>query len=202
MTSSVFLATIAVVIEFITMALYIRDICRGQVKPHAFTWIIWTLLQSIATAAILFEEAWIGGISLLVCLPVYFTIFLLSLKRGDKNISRKDWITFILTLSAIPLWQMTKNPIFAVVLVSLIDAAGTSFTFRKVWRNPFEEQALLFIAYALTGLLRLTVMDPFNFVTAFYPSTVFFLDTAMAVLIVLRRLFLSRQKASSSEPAV
>jgi len=48
MDYKVILGTVAVVMALYSYVPYIKDIFAGKTKPHAFTWLIWGLLTSIA----------------------------------------------------------------------------------------------------------------------------------------------------------
>ena len=79
---------------------YIRDILKRKTEPHTYSWLIWTILQTVGVMAQLKEGAgygaWALGIGAFFC----FAIFLLSLKYGTKNISQFD--TLCLLASVVP----------------------------------------------------------------------------------------------------
>src|SRR5262245_28245295 len=97
---------------------------RGKTKPHAYTWLIWTITLGTAMAGLFRGH---GGC---VALPIgsgtflVFVTFLLSFKYGTKNITRSDAVTLIAALGAVVVWWQLKNPLAAVLMVSLIDVIG------------------------------------------------------------------------------
>jgi hypothetical protein len=83
---------------------YVRSIFVANTKPHAFTWLVWGTVMAIAFFAQLSDMAgagsWATGLSAAFCLG----IGVLALFRGEKHITRGDWIAFLATFLAIPLW--------------------------------------------------------------------------------------------------
>jgi hypothetical protein len=49
---------------------------------------------------------------------------IIALYRGDKHITRGDWLAFAATSLAIPLWIVTSDPLWSVLLVTWIDAVA------------------------------------------------------------------------------
>jgi len=47
-----------------------------------------------------------------------------------------DWYFFLAALAAIPLWLLTRTPLYSVVVVTVIDALAYVPTFRKSWHRP------------------------------------------------------------------
>jgi hypothetical protein len=120
---------------------YARSIFVANTKPHAFTWLVWGAVMAIAFVAQLSDKAgagsWATGLSAAFCLG----IGVVALFRGEKHITRGDWVAFVVTLLAIPLWVVTSDPLWSVLLVTGIDAVAYYPTFRKSYAKPDEELA-------------------------------------------------------------
>src|SRR5882724_13674059 len=71
---------------------YVRSIFVSNTKPHAFTWLVWGTVMAIAFVAQLSDRAgagsWATGLSAAFCLG----IGIIALFRGEKHITRGDWI--------------------------------------------------------------------------------------------------------------
>ncbi len=171
----------------LSLGLYIKTIFYGTTKPHYFTWLIWSLLMGIAFAAQMSENAgpgsWVIGLSAVGC----FMIAVLGFFRGEKNITRSDKIAFACGLAAIPLWQITKNPQWSVILVTLIDCIGFYPTFRKTWYKPYEEPVSPYVISLFTMLVSVFALQTINLTTALYPSALVFANAAFVVMIYARR---------------
>ena len=56
MELKIFLGAIAALLALLSSFLYIRDIFRGNTKPHTYTWLIWSIVTTIA-----FFGQWVSG---------------------------------------------------------------------------------------------------------------------------------------------
>jgi len=170
---------------------YFSSIWQGKTRPHAFSWFIWGVISSIGFAAQFAEGAgagsWARGFGAVTC----FLLVGISLFRGEKNITRGDWITLIVALSAIPLWMITKTPLWSVVLVCLIDTAGYLPTIRKSWAKPQSESAISYSLGSLGALLTLLAIENYTMATWLYPAVLVTSNGAMALFLLNRRLRLA-----------
>ncbi len=167
--------------------MYIRDVLRGHVRPHLFTWTVWGILMSIALAAQLTQDTSPGTWNLMSSTVLTVAVAIASLFYGDRNITRGDWIAFIASLSAIPVWKMTANPVYAVLLICAIDCAAVWPTFRKSWYRPHQEGALMFALTVPQFLLSIVALDRVTLVTALYPALIAGLNTALVLMLLWRR---------------
>jgi len=178
---------IAVAVGLAGQGWYLLQAMRRTVRPHIFSWIIWGLLGLIGTAAQYTANAgpgcWSVGISSITC----FFIAIAGLFHGEKSITRGDWICFLFLLSAIPVWVMTKNPLWAVVIVCAIDTGAFYPTFRKSWSQPHKEGIIGFSAYALQMVFSFAALESFTLTTTLYPIVLFAMNAALAVTLLYRR---------------
>lgn len=172
------------------LAIYLYSIKVGESKPHFFSWFVWALLMLIAFFAQISDGAgagaWVIGVSGFCCLA----ISIYALFKGEKNITRSDWLAFISALTAIPIWYVTKNPLYAVILVSLIDLAAFFPTFRKSWSKPLEESLLTYTICAVTYAMSIVALENFSFTTALYPATLIVANTSFVTMLLIRRKML------------
>lgn len=178
---------IATVLTFAAHIPYIVTILRGTNKPHMFTWIIWTLLTFIILAAQIVGGAGPGAWSTAAVLLPCLVITALSFKQGEKNITRSDWAMFIAGLLAIPAWALTDDPLWAVIIVVGIDALAFGPTFRKSWHKPFEENSAMYGVNIIRHSFSIAAIASYTMVTALYPVMLLFMNTAMWVMLMVRR---------------
>ena len=187
MTEKEILGGLSVVLGLVCYVVYMWGIYRGSTKPHLFTWLLWSILISITFSVQVVENAgpgsWHIGMSALVTLFIVGVSFF----RGEKNITRSDWAAFIIALSAIPVWKMTGNPLWAIIIVSMIDAAAYYPTFRKSWMKPWEEPALAYFIGMVQFSISLFALERVAFTTALYPAVVAVLNFTMVLLLLWRR---------------
>jgi len=178
---------IAALLGIIASSLYVWQILKHGIRPHIFSRIVWGILMLIAFAAQVSAGAgpgsWTMGISALIC----FIIAGLGFFYGEKSITRNDWASFIFSLSAIPVWMATHNPLWAVIIVSAIDAVAYYPTFRKSWVNPYQESLTAFFIYTLQMSLSLAALDSFTLTTALYPATLVSMNVILVFILLYRR---------------
>jgi len=190
----IILVIIAVLINFIAYFYYIRNVLINNTKPHSFSWIIWSILVGIAFFAQLSDNAgigmWVTGFDALLC----FIVFVLSIKKGEKNITNSDKISLILAILAIVIWIFTSNPLLSVILISFIDGIGFFPTFRKSYNKPYEETVTLFFLSGLIFALALFALEHYTIITVLYISVVMSLDFLFTIMIIIRRRKFKKMK--------
>ncbi|MFH1157998.1 MAG: hypothetical protein V1721_03825 [Pseudomonadota bacterium] len=187
MTEKEILGGLSVAVGIVCYAVYIWGIYRGTTKPHLFTWLIWGILQSIAFAVQVVEKAGPGAWNLGVSALIIFCIAGASFFCGEKHITRSDWVAFITALLAIPLWKMTGNPLWAVVIAAMIDVAAFYPTFRKSWMKPWEECAMAYFIGMVQFILSILALERTTLATALYPFVSVSLDGLLILMLLWRR---------------
>ncbi len=187
MDYKIVLTGIGIVIGLVSYGFYFYGIYRGKTKPHVFTWFVWTILNGIVFFAQIYKGggfgSWIVGVNALSCLAVTIAAII----YGEKHITRADWFSFFGALSGIALWLITKNPLLAVILSSVVDIFAIIPTFRKSYYKPQEENALAFTFDTIKFALSLFALKSFNLTTVFYPASVVLIDSVLVLMILIRR---------------
>jgi hypothetical protein len=101
--------------------------------------------------------------------------------------TKTDWLALLSGLSIIPLWYVTKNALWAVVLATLIDAFAYYPTFRKAWIKPYEEDFFLYASDDIKWIFALLAMSDHSTTTLLYPFFCMLANSSVAVMIVWRR---------------
>lgn len=182
------LSGFAIALTFIAFVPYIRSILQNKTKPHAFSWIIWASVTFIIFLAQLSDGggagAWPIGISGVITL---FVAVLAYLKKTDHMIAKKDWIFFVLAMSAIPFWYVTSNPLWAVVILTVVDLLGFVPTFRKAYSYPNEEQLIFYILIASRNLIAIVALEHYSLTTLLFPAA-----TALACVMFIQMVMYRR----------
>lgn len=118
-----------------------------------------------------------------------------ALIRGEKSVTRGDWLAFISALCVIPVWFYTKSALWAVVLSTIIDFFAYIPTFRKSWHKPFEENFWLYFVDILKWIVAFFAMDRYSVTTLLYPIFLVISNLALMTMIVYRRISSSRVTA-------
>ena len=182
------LGGIAVGLGLFGYVFYIRGIWQGKVKPHAFTWFIWTILTTIAWIAQIVEHggagAWVTGVTALFS----FIFTLVGLRKSSRAfITKSDWIFFIGALLTIPLWYFTGNALLSVIIVTIIDAAAFAPTIRKAFFKPETENKWTYLLSGFKFFISLFALQSFTWTTALYPAFLVFANCGFVFLLVWRK---------------
>ena len=170
MNYKILLSLIAVVLTFVGYVPYIRDVLKKKTTPHTFTWLIWTLVGLIAYALQVVGGAGVGSWALLTASVVCLAIFILSLRIGKKDITRSDLFFLILALVALFLWLVVKQPVWSVVLATVVEILGFAPTVRKSWSKPHSETLFTYEIAALRHGISILALQQFNILTVLYPA--------------------------------
>jgi len=183
----VILGTIAVIIALISYVPYFRDIFQGKTKPHAYSWLVWSILTGTAFfGQVIYKAgagAWVTGITSLAC----FIIFLFALKKGEKNITYSDKLSLFGAFIALILWYLTSSPLTSIILIIIIDIFGFYPTFRKSYHKPNEETMLTFFLNGLKFLIAIIALQNYSVITYLYPASLVVSNWIFVGLLIIRR---------------
>lgn len=183
----VILGIIATVISIIGYIPYFIDMFKGKTKPHAFSWLVWGVLTWIGFLAQIQNGggagSWVTGVTAVFCL----IIFVFALFKGEKNITKSDWISLGMAGVIMVLWFIIELPVLSIVLVAMIDALGIYPTVRKTYLKPYEETLS---TYALGGLkwgIGIIALESFSILTVLYPASLVIMNWGFVGMVLVRR---------------
>jgi hypothetical protein len=180
-------AFIATAIDVSAHAPYFRDMLRGRTRPHAYTWLIWTITQGTAVAALFYGGGGWGALSLSIATLLAFLVFLFSLRFGTKNISKGDTLILITALLAVFVWWQLDHPLAAVVMVSAIDFFGYFPSIRKSFADPWSETLISWSAFSIANVFSLLALAEYNFLTMTYIITMTSANILLISICLIRR---------------
>ena len=94
------IGTLAVILTFVGYIPYIRDTIKGKTKPHIYSWFTWAFVTFIIFALQILGHGGAGAYTTLATAILCLIIFLLGLRNGNKDITKFDTVTFIISLIA------------------------------------------------------------------------------------------------------
>ena len=180
-------AICGVIAMLVCMLPYIVALYHKRAKPHAFSWLLWGFINLVVLAAQSTEGAGAGAWVIATNGTINTLLGLYALKYGERHFTKSDWAVFLVALSAIPLWWVTKDPWWSVLLVSFIDVVAFYPTLRKSWNKPHEEVAMTFVIGGVGFVFSLLALDNYNLVNSFYPVVVLAVNTVFISLLLYRR---------------
>lgn len=185
------LGGLATLIAFVSYIPYIWTTLKGTTKPHGFMWFIFGLLMAIGFAAQISDHAgpgaWMNGFSAIVCFFIAFLAFF----KGTYQATRTDWMAFLGALAAIPVWLATDDPLYAVILITVIDALGFYPTFRKTYFAPHDELLFTYNLSVIKLVISLLAIENVTIVTTLYPASLVFMNGLFVIVILIRRKVVS-----------
>ncbi|GAB3482468.1 hypothetical protein [Marinomonas epiphytica] len=188
MDAKVGLSGIAIILTFIAFIPYIRSILSGVTKPHSFSWVIW----GTTTIIVFFAQveangglgAWPIGVSGCV------TIFIAALavfKHADIKITKIDWMFFLAALMSLPFWYFTSNPLWAVVVLTVVDLLGFGPTIRKAYDFPHDENLPFFMLFMARNVFAILALEHYSLTTVLFPLSVSCACLLLLIMISYRR---------------
>lgn len=167
---------------------YLRSIIQGRVRPHVFTWIIWGTATLLAFGSTLQAGggwgAWVIGLSAATSFVVAGFAYA---KRADVSITSVDLLFFIAALSTVPIWILAQDPIWAVMLLTLIELLGFGPTFRKTWHAPHSESITFLVLLSFRNTLIIASLEHYTAVTVLFPAAAGLACIALVGIIMWRR---------------
>jgi hypothetical protein len=184
----VVLGVLAILFGFTGYAIYLNGVFRGNIKPHAFSWLVWAFLAGIAFFGQNFDAGgagtWVTGFTALVCMFVFF----LALKKGEKNITFSDKLSLFGAVVALLLWFLTNNPLASIILITLIDVTGGYYpTVRKSYHKPHEETISLYFLSGLKWVVAIAALENYSLITWLYPVSLIITNFLFVGMLIVRR---------------
>ena len=178
------LAVISSFLAITAFSLYIKDILKNKTTPHLYSWLIWSILQGTAAVAIIQGDGGFGAMNIIFSTLFCTSILLLSCKFGTKNITTYDTVCLIGSLLAIVIWIFTKDPLYSVILITVIDFVGFIPTYRKSFAEPNTETLSTYIINTVGDILTVLALSTYSLTTVLYPASL--VITNLFLIIILK----------------
>lgn len=187
------LSAIALMLTFWLFWPYMRSIQRGETLPHVLSWAIWAFGTFVVFIAQLAGGAGVGAWPIGVSACLTGGVAWMAFTRRDRiEITTGDWFLFALAASALPLWMVTQDPLWAVVLLTLADLVGFGPTLRRVHSHPYSEHLGFFALGALRNALVIGALATYSAVTVLFPLLVGIACLLVSAYIGVRRVALPK----------
>lgn len=181
------LGILAIAVAFVSYVPYFRNIFAGKTKPHAFSWLVWGILNAVAFAGQIHDKGGAGAWAVGLTAAVMFTIFAVSLKFGEKDIKSFDWFCLAGAGIALLPWLFTSEPLVSVILITVIDALGFLPTVRKSFKKPHQETLITFLLSTLKYSLVILALQRYTLVTILFPFSLVIMNGLFVLMLVIRR---------------
>jgi hypothetical protein len=173
------------ILASLSLIIYIYEIIWGNTRPERATWFIWMILTIIAFFSQKNEGAtdslWLTattGIGMIF-------IFLLSIKKGIGGFIKRDYIALGFTAVGLILWYLTREAVYALIIVIIIDGIGAYLTILKIIKEPHSESLNAWILSVIGALLGTIAVGKLDVILLLYP-TYLFIANAIIVTFILK----------------
>lgn len=181
------LAIIAALIAVAGNVPYLRDAFKKRVRPHPYTWLVWTIVSGITFFGQLTKGAGIGALPAGVAEVFTVSIFLFSLQYGFKYVVKTDKYFLAAALLGLIPWVIFDDPTLSVVIAVSIDLVAFVPTIRKTWKRPDTERPELYSANVLRHILTLFSLQAYNVATTLHSIAMIITNSIMTGIILLKK---------------
>ncbi len=191
MDLKIIFGAVAAALALVSSFIYIRDIFRGNSKPHTYTWLVWSIVTTIAFIGQRISGggpgSWATGVAAL--LTTFTLILSLHGGYGTKDITWFDKVCLFLSLLVILPWLLVDSILWSVILATAIDLIAFFPTMRKTWHAPKSESLGSMYVDAVKHSLSMFSMGSYSFINVMYPASVLITKFIIIGEIVFLRKF-------------
>jgi len=189
------LGVVATGLVFLGYVPYLRDIVRGKTKPHMYSWFLWGFVTFIVFALQVSDGAGTGAfVTLAAALMCVVVMVMGFFYKSRVEVTKIDTVFLVLTLIALGLWLIAKQPVLSAILATVIDVLGFAPTVRKSWNRPYTETLVFYYLNSFRFGLAVVSLQRYSLVTALYPITWLAANALFALMLVARRRVVPENK--------
>jgi hypothetical protein len=181
------LGILSVALAVLAAVIYIAQTLRGEVRPHPLSWFLFGVLSLTGYLVQRDQGARQGSWTLLAMTVICFLFVAVSVARGERTFSRTEWAFVAAAGAVFVLYLFTRDANVAAAMTTAIDALGYGPTFTRGWSFPRKDSVTSFAINAAKFVPSLMAMEPISFATSSYPATLLVLNTAVAIMLLMRR---------------
>jgi hypothetical protein len=181
-------ALLALLLSLLAFFPYIRDTIACRTQPQRASWLIWSVLSSIAFLTQIADGAttslWFIGIQF----SCTFLIFILSISRGYGSYLSKSNLN-ILAMAAVGLvlWYLFESTAYTLAMVIMISAIGGYATVVKAFSAPESETLSAWFLLMTASICGIASVGVLNWMHLAYPVYLFALYSSISIAIILGR---------------
>ena len=180
---------------------YIRDTKAGRTHPQRASWLIWSVLSTIALLSQIHEGA--GPSLFFAGVQVTCTLIIFSLSSwvDTKNrFKRTDHLIFLAAGMGLVLWYFTNSAAYALAVTISISLLGGSATVVKAYRDPESETLVTWVSSFIASGFALLAVGRMDLVLLAYPLYLVVLYGAILCAIFTGRRAARRRARQARVP--
>ena len=197
------LTVVAILFALLAYINYFRDIFKGKTKPHAFTWLVWCTMSTVAFFSQVSDGGGVGTWVLAFTALVDFAIFTLAIYKGKTDITNMDWFCLMGAFLGVALFTFNNDPPMSLIIISAVDIIGFIPTVRKSATKPYQETMATFGFTSLKYVFAILALENYTFITVYYPAVVATMNALFVIYLTEMRARIkpSKQKAPAKKHA-
>ncbi len=185
------LGALSVALALLAAAITLWQTATGEVRPHPLSWTLFGVLSGTGYWVQRTEGVVAGSWALLAMTVICFLFVAAGVAKGERHFPRREWAFLAAGCAVFLLYNVTRQPTLAAVLVTLVDALGYGPTFSRAWSKPWKDSATSFALNAVKFIPSILAMETVSIATSAYPATLIVLNGAVTAMLILRRRALS-----------
>lgn len=176
------------VLAIVAVPPYVKDILKGTTRPNIVSWGLWTLIISISLAAQVSAGASWSLIFMIGDLIGTSTVLVMCLiGYGYKKYGWLEVACFTLAIVAIIIWQITRQPVLAIVFSIAADFMASLPTVAKAYKDPWSEDPAVWFIVVVASLLGILSTTIFNIANVLFPAYILFINALVGTLSLFGR---------------
>ena len=193
LTAFITLGVLSGILSMFAYVPYVIDTLSRRTSPQRASWLIWSVLGSIAFCSQVFEGAgsslWFAGAQV----SGTIIVFLLSIVLGVGGVlDRRDCLVLLCACVGLVLWHYTETAVYALAITISISLLGGSITVLKAFRDPESETMATWFLSLLASTCAILSVGALDWVILAYPMYLFTLNGAIVLAILLGRMRVER----------
>lgn len=195
-----YIVFVGAIVNIVLTFSYIKEVAKGTVKPNRITWLMWSIAPLIATVA-----AIANGVGLAV-FPVFMSgftpllVFIVSFlnKNSYWKLSPLDYYCGAMSFLALIVWQITKNPNYAIIFALMSDGLAAIPTVIKAWKYPETESVVAFIGGLFLATTSFFAITTWNFSSLAFPIYLVVLNIIVIFAIKHKEILKNKEQRTTS----
>ena len=179
---------ISSILSLVAFLPYIWLIFKGKIRPNLFSRVIFFIVSGQIAFGIYFAGGGAGSWPLFITFFLNIFIIIGLFKTGaDRSIKKHDYIFLLMSIIAVPIWIITKDPTWSVVILSIQNSLGYGPAYTQSYRKPFDESIFHFSVIILRDIILVFALHVYSLGTLIFPILKTISAIALVTLIIIRR---------------
>ncbi len=180
----IFFAAAAALLSFAAFFFYLRDMLVRETRPQRASWLIWSVLSSIACATQVAEGATGSLIYVIMNCTGTLIVFCYALRRGVGSILYgKDVLILGVAACGLGLWTFTETSAWALAITCGISLLAGAVTCVKALAAPQTETPSYWVLSFAAACAAIGSIGDLNPILLAYPAYLFVLNGAVFMAI-------------------